>query len=71
MNAKIIELTKSHIQIFNFFFLSLAYGGYQVRGGIRASFFAGLCHGHGNTGFKPHLWPTPQIAATSDTYSTE
>ena len=27
---------------------------------------AGLCHSHSNTRSKPHLQPTPQLAATLD-----
>ena len=40
-----------------------AYGASQAKGRIRAV-VAGLYHSHSNTGFKPHLQPTPQLMAT-------
>ena len=42
-----------------------AYGDSQARGLIRAA-AAGLHHNHSNTGSKPHLRPTPQLAAMTD-----
>ena len=44
--------------VFLFRAASLAYGSFYARGPIRA-ISAGLQHSHGNTGCKPHLWPTP------------
>ena len=41
------------------------YGGSQARCQIGAV-AASLCHSHSNTGFKPCLWPTPQLMATPD-----
>ena len=43
----------------------MAYGSSQARGWIGAA-TAGLCHSHSNVGSKPHLRPTPQLAAMSD-----
>ena len=37
-----------------------AYGSSQAGGRIRAT-TASLQHSHRNVGFKPHLWPTPQL----------
>ena len=53
-----------------FFFLcsfrtiSTAYGGSQARGRV-VTVVAGLCHSHGNSGSKPHMWLTPQLTAGS------
>ena len=41
---------------------SVAYGGSQARGCIRAV-ATSLHHSHGNEGCKPHLQPTPQLTA--------
>ena len=37
-----------------------AYGGSQAKGPIRA-ITSCLHHSHSNAGYKPHLWPTPQL----------
>ena len=42
-----------------------AYESSQARGRIRAV-FASLCYSHNKTGFKPHVQPTPWLAATQD-----
>ena len=44
---------------------SMAYGGSQARGRIRAV-AAGLCYSHSNARSEPHLWPTLQLMETSD-----
>ena len=44
---------------------SMAYGGSQARGSIRA-IAAGLRQSHSNTRSKPCLRPTPQLTATPD-----
>ena len=44
---------------------SVAYGGSQARGQIRAV-AAGLCHNHSNARSKPCLRRTPQLMATPD-----
>ena len=46
--------------VFFFFFRAAgaAHGSSQARGPIRAT-DAGLCHGHSNSGSKPHLQPIP------------
>ena len=60
---------------FFFFFVfaratSAAYGGSQATGliGVEA---ASLHHSHSNTGSKPRLQPTPQLAAIPDLQPTE
>ena len=83
MNSKIYYLyvywTKTYIknsQKFFFVFfvfsraVSMAYGGYQARGLIRA-LASGLCQSHNNAVSKPHLQPTPQLMATPDPQPTE
>ena len=56
--------------IFFFFCLfsvaSVTYGRSQAKGRIR-TVAAGLHHSHSNTGFEPHLQPTPQLMAMPDT----
>ena len=42
-----------------------AYGGSQARGRIGAT-AASPRHSHSNSGFEPHLRPTPQLKATPD-----
>ena len=44
---------------------SVAYGGSQARGLIRAT-AAGLPHSHSNARSEPHLQPTPQLMAMPD-----
>ena len=61
---------------FFFFFPGLfraapaANGSCQARSQIRAA-AAGLCHSHSHTRSEPCLWPTPQLMAALDPYSTE
>ena len=43
----------------------VAYGSSQAKSQIGAA-LAGLHHSHSNTGSKPHVWPMPKPAATSD-----
>ena len=52
---------------FFFFFMAapMAYGGSQARGQMGAV-FAGLHHGHSNTGSEQHLQPTSQLTAMLD-----
>ena len=75
LEARLIALTSHSLITFSFlFFLSfffvvvvvvvfrvkpVACGSSQARGQIGA-------HSHRNTRSKPHLWPTPQLRATSD-----
>ena len=40
----------------------MACRSFLARGWIRAT-ASSLHHGHSNVGFKPHLWPTPQLTA--------
>ena len=64
--SKSLKNSACHKPFFRFFFFLLlraeptAYGNSQARGQIRAV-AAGLCHGHSNSGSKPHLWPTPLL----------
>ena len=56
------------IEYYNFFFsfsLSVAYGGSQARGLIRAA-AAGLSDSHSNTRSEPYLQPTSQLTAMPD-----
>ena len=70
--------TKSVLQVheficFFFFFLrasSVAYGGSQARGQMRAV-VAGLSHSHSNARSELCLWPAPQLTATADYQPTE
>ena len=57
---------------FFFFFLGFptAYGSSQGRGLIGGA-ASRLHHSHGNMGFQPCLWPTPQLRATPDPWLTE
>ena len=55
-----------YIYIYNlFFFLSMATGSSQARGGIRAA-VAGLCHSHSTARSEPCLWPIPQLTVTKE-----
>ena len=59
-----------YLFIYCFFFLLFrsapaACGSSQAKGQIRAT-AAGLYHSHSNSGFEPHLQPTPQLKATLD-----
>ena len=57
------------IYLFSLFWaVHTAYGGSQARSQIGAV-AAGLHHSHSNA--KLGLWPTPQLTATPDPYSTE
>ena len=72
---KIINETNTLLLLMRLFFffsfflffraISVAYGGSQVRGQIRA-IAARLYHSHSNTGSEPHLQPTPQLMAMPD-----
>ena len=60
----VLDVTCALIRLFFFFFIFLgpsptAYGGCQARGQIGAR-VAGLHHSLSNSGFEPHLRPTPQ-----------
>ena len=66
-----------YLCFFFFFFFWLlfraapvAYESSQVRGRIWAT-AAGLHHSHSDTGYEPHLPPTPQLTATLDPQPTE
>ena len=47
-----------------------AYDSSPARSWIRTAANS-LHHSHSNAGSKPHLWPTPQLRATPETYPTE
>ena len=60
---------------FFFFFFAFkavltAYESSQARNRIGA-IAASLQHSHSNTGWKPSLWPTPQLMAMQDPWPTE
>ena len=61
----------SFIVFFLFLFTAapVEYGSSQARGWIGAA-ASSLHHSHGNTGSKPCLWPTPQLAAMPDPQPT-
>ena len=57
---------------FFFFVFSAApatYGGFQLRGQIRAA-AAGLLHSHSNMGYKPYLQPIPKLTANAGSFNT-
>ena len=49
---------------------SMAYGGSQARGWIRAA-AAGLCHSHSNVESEARLWPKTKLTAMLPPYLTE